>query len=119
MKRTTREFGECVNCKGKGYVVREIEECNEETRKVKEVTNLFIPVPAIKQCNTCNGSGETLIKETIEETDDMKEFIEKKCGWELCEGIKHNNNSGLFTGIYPYKDAHPPVECNLYCKKMV
>lgn len=103
MKRTTREFGVCIKCKGDGF--SEVSFFKGELKKL--------------DCKLCNGTGGILIKETIEESDDMKEFIEKKCGWELCEGIKHNNNSGLFTGIHPYKDAHPPVECNLYCKKLV
>lgn len=95
MKKTTREFIDCKECRGTGNIT------------------------ANTDCFYCKGTGLKLFKETIEESDDMKEFIEKKCGWELCEGIKHNNNSGLFTGIHPYKDAHPPVECNPYCKKVV
>jgi RecJ-like exonuclease len=85
MKKTTREFGECKKCNGQG--------CQKG---------------ALVVCNWCSGRGRTLIKETIEESDekikdwrddsfcplfkksmesdDMKEFIEKKCGWELVEG---------------------------------
>lgn len=42
-----------------------------------------------EKCIVCKGEGKILLEETIEEieeSDDMKEFIEKKCGWELVEG---------------------------------
>lgn len=40
-----------------------------------------------EKCIVCKGEGKILLEETIEEieeSDDMKEFIEK-CGWELVE----------------------------------
>jgi len=39
----------------------------------------------IQSCILCKGTGKITLVETIEESDDMKEFIEKKCGWELVE----------------------------------
>ena len=62
MKKTTREFIDCKECRGTGNIT------------------------ANTDCFYCKGTGLKLFKETIEESDDMKEFIEKKCGWELVEG---------------------------------
>ncbi len=70
MKKTTREFGECIKCKGNGFIAKTLNSLGGQI------------------CGLCQGNGGMLIKETIEESDDMKEFIEKKCGWELCEGKK-------------------------------
>lgn len=64
MKKTTREFGECQTCKGMDH----------------NSPSSFI------QCPTCKGTRRMVVKITIEESDDMKEFIEKKLGWKLEEG---------------------------------
>ena len=69
MKRTIREFGECRGCDGKGAVHGEI-----------------------TVCNVCRGSGREIIKETIEESDDMKEFIENKLGWKYESGMGGTGN---------------------------
>lgn len=70
MKRTIREFKPCQLCEGSGIL--------ENSKEA--------PVQISQVC-ICN-EGKFLIKETIEESDDMKEFIEKKCGWELVEVVK-------------------------------
>lgn len=108
MKKTTREyFKACSECKGRKLLVN-----------LKDNGNIDCI-----NCQVCEGTGKVLIKETIEDSDeivdgvnkfikenpveagviakkmaeglreagkrhvdDMKEFIEKKCGWELCEG---------------------------------
>lgn len=73
MKKTTREFGVCWNCKGKG---------GRPTKPTDESDVNWI------LCEICHGKKHILIKETVEESDDMKEFIEKKCGWVLMEPVK-------------------------------
>jgi hypothetical protein len=45
----------------------------------------------IQSCILCKGTGKITLVETIEESDDMKEFIEKKCGWELVEKKKEDD----------------------------
>ena len=80
MKKTTREFGVCPRCNG----------------------DKVDPKPEILTCIICNGRGRILIKETIEESDDMKEFIEKKCGWELVEARKNLDKTlGMQTPFIP------------------
>ena len=70
MKRTIREyFKACESCNSTGEIALGFEE-------------------QIRVCNVCDGSGRINVEETIEESDDMKEFIEKKCGWVLMEPVK-------------------------------
>lgn len=71
MKKTTREFIDCKECNGRGWFL-------EKAFPVDQVR-------CSSKCQYCNGEGRILIKETIQESDDMKEFIEKKCGWEWVE----------------------------------
>jgi len=67
MKRTIREYYiGCKNCNATGHI------------SMNNEGDSYI-------CKVCEGNGRKLIKEIIEESDDMKEFVEKKLGWELCE----------------------------------
>lgn len=78
MKKTIRELGVCTNCKGYPRLVT-----NEDFNKNPEL-----------YCTPCKGTGRIVNKIIIEESDDMKEFIEKKCGWVLVEKCPdhHFNN---------------------------
>jgi len=77
MKKTIREFGVCPRCNGAGILMK-----NHANGSTNE------------NCFVCNNQGKIVIKETIEESDDMKEFIEKKCGWELVEPLRIKNGFG-------------------------
>lgn len=101
MKRTIREFGECPNCRGRKLIANHKSNGNVD----------FV------DCRLCDDDGQIIIKETIEESDDMKEFIEKKCGWELCEGKEQEcdkcGDSGIITKIIPgkYEWMQRGIEC--------
>ena len=63
----------------------------------------------IQSCILCKGTGIISLK-TIEESDDMKEFIEKKCGWELVEGKRPSD----LTAMQALAAAFKAVPVKLY-----
>lgn len=60
----------------------------------------------IQSCSLCHGKGIISLKETIEESDDMREFIEKKLGWELVEGKER---------VFKYSEPYLRKTNNCHC----